>query len=121
MTRPKPEHVHGMDAQSLQWSFQDHLEFSLAKNHYTATDFDRFNALALSVRDRLFERWMRTQDAYYDQDAKRVYYLSLEFLMGRTLGNSLINLGLTEEAYKAMHELGYELETLGEVEWDAGL
>ncbi|MBX7222894.1 MAG: glycogen/starch/alpha-glucan phosphorylase [Blastocatellia bacterium] len=110
-----------MDAESLKHSFQDHLEFTLAKDRFTATDLDRFNALAHVVRDRLIERWLRTQDNYYRQDAKRVYYLSMEFLMGRTLGNSLVNLDLVEESHRAMHELGYELEALREVEWDAGL
>ena len=67
------------------------------------------------------ERWIRTQEAYYEHDAKRVYYLSLEFLMGRTLGNSLINLGLVEQCHEAVVELGYDLEALREAEWDAGL
>jgi starch phosphorylase len=110
-----------MDAQSLKWSFQDHLEFSLAKNKYTTTDFDRFMAAALVARDRLIERWMRTQDAYYDADAKRVYYLSMEFLMGRALGNSLINLDLYDEMRKAFEGLGVDLEEIIDVEWDAGL
>src|SRR5215207_7704059 len=110
-----------MDAQSLKWSFQDHLEFSLAKNRYTTTDFDRFMAAALVARDRLIERWMRTQDSYYDADAKRVYYLSMEFLMGRALGNSLINLDLYDEMRKAFEGLGVDLEEIIDVEWDAGL
>src|SRR5262249_33796472 len=58
---------------------------------------------------------------YYEQDAKRVYYLSLEYLMGRTLGNSLVNLGLLDECSTTLHELGYRLEDLREAEWDAGL
>jgi starch phosphorylase len=121
VTIAKPDYYHGMDAQSLKWSFQDHLEFSLAKNKYTTTDFDRFMAAALVVRDRLIERWMRTQDTYYETDAKRVYYLSMEFLMGRTFGNALINLDLYEEMRKAFVELGIDLEAIADVEWDAGL
>ena len=121
MTIAKPDYYHGMDAQSLKWSFQDHLEFSLAKNKYTTTDFDRFMAAALVVRDRLIERWMRTQDTYYETDAKRVYYLSMEFLMGRTFGNALINLDLYEEMRKAFVEIGIDLEAIADVEWDAGL
>ena len=121
MTTTKPDYYHGMDAQSLKWSFQDHLEFSLAKNKYTTTNFDRFMAAALVARDRLIERWMRTQDSYYDADAKRVYYLSMEFLMGRALGNSLINLDLYDEMRNAFEELGLDLEAIGDVEWDAGL
>lgn len=103
-----------------EW-FQEHLEKSLAKNEYTATELDRYMALALAIRGRLFELWMRSQDTYYEEDAKRVYYLSMEFLMGRTLGNSLLNLGLDGECKQAMQELSYEVEVLQEMEFDAGL
>ena len=98
-----------------------HVEYSLAKDRYSATKLDAFRALALVVRDHLIERWLKTQRAYYDNDAKRVYYFSLEFLIGRTLGNSLVNLNLLEECHEAMHELGYSLEEISEKEWDAGL
>src|SRR5262245_60446768 len=67
------------------------------------------------------ERWIRTQDSYYEHDAKRVYYLSLEFLMGRTLGNSLVNLDLAETCKAALGDLGYDFEEIREAEWDAGL
>lgn len=112
---------HGMDAASLQRGFQEYLEFFLAKDRHTATSQDIYTALSLTVRNRLLERWIRTQETYYSQDVKRVYYLSLEFLMGRTLGNSLVNLGLMDECHKAMHKLGYDLEQIRELEWDAGL
>jgi starch phosphorylase len=85
------------------------------------SDWEPYVALALAVRDRMIQRWVRTQEAYYAHDAKRVYYLSLEYLMGRTLGNSLVNMGLLGECGKALHELGYRLEDLRDVEWDAGL
>ncbi len=112
---------HGMDAAAIQKGFQEYLEFFLAKDHYTATPQDVYTALTLTIRNRLLERWIRTQETYYKQDVKRVYYLSLEFLMGRTLGNSLVNLNLVDECHKAMHELGYSLEQIREIEWDAGL
>ncbi len=121
MTSIKPDYYHGMDAQSLKWSFQDHLEFSLAKNQFTSTDFDRFFAAALTVRDRLVERWMQTQNTYYETDAKRVYYLSMEFLIGRTLGNSLVNLDLSKELRHAFEALEIDFDEICEVEWDAGL
>jgi len=118
---PSNNPLKGMDAAALERSFVDHLEYSLAKDDYSATDRDRFVALALSVRDRLLERWTETQQTYYRHDAKRVYYLSLEFLMGRLLDNSLISLGLRAEAEQAMGELGYELDEVGGQEFDAGL
>lgn len=110
-----------MDKRSLQKSFADHLEFSLAKNRYTANRFDLYKSIVYSVRDRLAERWDHTQRTYYAARAKRVYYLSLEFLQGRALGNALLNMGLGGEAREALRELGYALEELQELEPDAGL
>ena len=111
----------GTDVESLQRSVAQHLECSLAKDTYSATKLDIYKSLVYTVRDRMVERWIATQQTYYDKDVKRVYYLSLEFLIGRTLGNSLINLDLLDQVNQACHELGYELEELREIEWDAGL
>ena len=112
----------GMDAQSLKRSILAHLEYTLAElPQQVDSEWEPYVALALAVRDRMVSRWVRTQDTYYRQDSKRVYYLSLEYLMGRTLGNSLINLGLLDECSRALHELGYRLEDVRDAEWDAGL
>jgi len=111
----------GMDAESIKRALFYHLEYSLGKDVYSATDHDRYSCVALATRDRLIERWIATQQTYYNKNAKRVYYLSLEFLIGRTLGNSLINLDLYPEAEKALKGLGYTLEEIREREWDAGL
>ena len=73
------------------------------------------------MHDRLIERWVRTQNASYAHDAKRIYYLSRAFLMGRTLGDSLVHLGCLDAAAQAMHELGYNHENLRDAERDAGL
>jgi starch phosphorylase len=111
-----------MNAESITQDVLRHLEFTLGElPRHVDSDWEPYVSLALAVRDRLMERWIRTHEAYYEQDAKRVYYLSLEFLMGRTLGNSLVNLGLYDECERAVADLGYELETLREAEWDAGL
>jgi starch phosphorylase len=110
-----------MDVPSLKESFVHNLEFALAKDEYSATARDLFNSLALTVRDRLIERWIETQQSYYKRKSKRVYYLSLEFLIGRTLGNAVINLGLEQNVERAMKELGYQLEDLEQHEHDAGL
>ena len=110
-----------IEVESLRAGFKNHLLYTLAKDNYSATKHDLYKSLALSIKDRLVKRWIATQQTYYDVDTKRIYYLSLEFLMGRALGNSLINLGLYEESAKSLHELGYDLEELQSLEWDAGL
>jgi len=118
---PSTNPIKGLDVKSLKQDFVSHLEYSLAKDEYSATKLDAFKSLALTVRDRLFERWIETQQTYYNQVSKRVYYLSLEFLIGRTLGNAMINLGLREDLDRAMEELGNSLEEIEETEADAGL
>ncbi|GFO60374.1 alpha-1,4 glucan phosphorylase [Geomonas silvestris] len=102
-------------------SFLEHLEYTLGKDKYSATKYDGFNALAYAVRDHLVERWLDTQQAYYNSDDKRVYYISMEFLMGRALGNSLINLGMYEDFKEAITSLGYDFEAILAEEQDAGL
>ena len=84
----------GLDAQSIQLSFASHLEYSLSKDQHTSTNRDLYHSLALAARDRLIERWIKTQQNYYTDDVKRVYYLSAEYLMGRALVNNLINLDM---------------------------
>jgi glycogen phosphorylase len=111
----------GTDVQALKESFVHNLEFALAKDEFSATERDKFNSLALTVRDRLIERWIETQQTYYRRKSKRVYYLSLEFLIGRALGNAVINLGLEGPLGQAMRELGNSMEDLQELEHDAGL
>lgn len=110
-----------IDAASLKRSFARHLESTLVKDAYSATQLDLYKSLAYTVRDCLVKRWIATQQAYYDQDAKRVYYLSMEYLLGRVLGNNMINLNMLGECHRAMREFGLELEKLCEMEWDAGL
>src|SRR5207245_11045351 len=96
------------EAAALLHSFTNHLLYSLAKDQYSATELDRYMSLALTVRDRLIERWISTQQRYYKKDAKRVYYLSAAFLMGRALANNLINLGLYDTAREAMKMMNPE-------------
>jgi len=108
-------------AADLQRSFMRHLHYTLVKDKYSATKADLYLALAFAVRDMLAERWLDTQQSYYINDAKRVYYISMEFLVGRTLGNSLINLGIREEWENALMEMGIDLGDIAGNEWDAGL
>jgi starch phosphorylase len=97
MAKKEPDSIFFTDKEdptsfSLSNQFAEHLEFTLVKDKNTATGADAYNALSLAVRDRMVRSWLRTQKAYHDKDVKRVYYLSLEYLMGRILGNALINL-----------------------------
>jgi glycogen phosphorylase len=102
-------------------SIRHHLLYTMAKDQYSATNLDLYKSISLAVKDLLVKRWIRTQQTYYEVDAKRVYYLSLEFLMGRALGNNLINLQMYEQCAQELREAGYDLEQLQELEWDAGL
>ena len=116
-----PANVDKPTVADLQRSFLRHLQYTLVKDKYSATKADLYLALAYAVRDVLVERWLDTQQSYYINDAKRVYYISMEFLVGRTLGNSLINLGIMEEWQTALKQMGIDVEELQEKEWDAGL
>ena len=89
------------DVEALKRAFLDHLQYSQGADEHSATAHDRYLAVAYSVRDRMMRRWIQTQQAYYREDAKQVYYLSLEFLMGRALENNLLNVGLYEPMRRA--------------------
>ncbi len=107
--------------EALKRDVEGHVRYTLARDVARATDRDVYMSTAYTVRDRLAERWAATNTRNYARDAKRVYYLSLEFLIGRTLGNALISLGLEGAAAEALAEMGYRLEELQEREPDAGL
>jgi starch phosphorylase len=107
--------------EALKHDIESHVRRTLARDGSSATERDMFVSTAFVVRDRLAERWAATNARYQHRDVKRVYYLSLEFLIGRTLGNALLNLGLNDATAEALEELGYRLEDLRELEPDAGL
>ena len=98
-----------------------HLHFSLAKDEFSATKRDYYQALVHALRDRLIQNWLHTQQRAYATGAKRVYYLSAEFLIGRLLDVALSNMGLTEACAQALRELGQDFAEINELEWDAGL
>ena len=117
---PKPA-PGGLDPDAFVETFARRMMYSVARDHFNATDLDAFHALAYAVRDRLMDRWFVTQDTYYRVDAKRVYYLSLEFLLGRLLVSNAINLGAERQTVEAMNRLGLSLDDLTLRESDAGL
>ncbi len=121
MTKKTHNCRNGRDAASIKQGFIEHLRYTLGVDEYTTTKNDLFMALAYTIRDRVIDRWITTLQTHYDQEAKRVYYLSLEFLMGRALGNNIINLDIKEDIKQAMEDMGYTLEDLEELETDAGL
>ncbi|XP_013776554.1 glycogen phosphorylase, muscle form-like [Limulus polyphemus] len=102
-------------------TFNRHLHYTLVKDRNVATPRDYYFALAHAVWDHQVGRWIRTQQYYYEKDPKRVYYLSLEYYMGRTLSNTMINLGIQGACDEAMYQLGLDIEELEDIEEDAGL
>ncbi len=105
----------------LKKDFVTNLTLTLAKRMDRASTLDKYQALALSIRNLMIEKWISTQVAYEDVEPKSVYYLSLEYLIGRTLGNAMINLEVYDVAKEAMAELGFDIDELREEEVDAGL
>lgn len=106
---------------SIITQFVERLEFDLIKDRTTVTDHDILEAISLAVRDRLTRNWLKTQREYNQSNVKRINYLSLEFLMGSLLGNSLINLGLYEEIKQLLGGFGYDIEKIMRDEPDMGL
>jgi glycogen phosphorylase len=115
------EELHRKDSEPYRRTVLNHLTYNLAKDMYSATPRDKFNAVVLSVRTNMVKNWVNTQQQYYKADTKRVYYLSLEFLLGRLLNSYLINLNLTDQYREAVDILDISLEDAMELEWDAAL
>ena len=110
-----------MSVEGLKEDFAWHLRYSLAKGETRVTERDRYTAFANAVRDRIVERWISTQEEYGRQNTKRVYYLSLEFLIGRLLGNNVINLKADQICREALKDFGIDWNDLRDFETDAGL
>jgi starch phosphorylase len=110
-----------MDAKSLAGDIRRHFNHTLGCDIHSKYAYHLYEAVAMTLRDRLMDRWKNTHYTYRLHDCKRAYYLSLEFLMGRTLGNAVLNLDITEETRQALHQLGLTLEDIENIEHDAGL
>jgi glycogen phosphorylase len=105
----------------VKQALQNHLIFSSFKTSATATPRDWYDVAAYTVRDHVVERWVKTAETYYERDPKRLYYLSLEFLIGRMLTNAALNLGMQDELSDGLSALGLHLENVVEMESDAAL
>jgi starch phosphorylase len=114
------DHASNADL-TLKEEIRRHIRFTMGRDPAKPNRHACFMGLAHSVRDRLMDRWIRTQRSQYDTLAKRVYFLSLEFLPGRFLMNYLISLKMVDEVRRTVEEMGFDLEELEEEEWDAGL
>ena len=109
------------DVAALRHSVIGKLSYAVGRDPIVATDWDWFMATALVVRDHAIDRWLASTRANYKSKGKRVYYLSLEFLVGRLLHETLNNLGLVERMNAALAELGVDYNRLRNVERDAAL
>ncbi|MFH1998385.1 MAG: glycogen/starch/alpha-glucan phosphorylase [Planctomycetota bacterium] len=108
-------------AEKLLEDIQRHITYTLGNDGSVPRKDTYFNGLAYSVRDRLLKSWIEGQRAYYNKNAKRLYYLSMEFLPGRFLMNYITNLEMKKQCEQAIEPVGFKLEELEEEEWDAGL
>ncbi|MCJ7856485.1 glycogen/starch/alpha-glucan phosphorylase [Lachnospiraceae bacterium NSJ-143] len=99
----------------------DNLRTITRKTVETATPEEIYQSVVYAVKDIVNDIWMKTHDMYYDKDVKMVYYLSMEFLMGRFLGNSIINLSVYDSIKEALEELGVDYNVIEETEPDPGL
>lgn len=105
----------------VKQAIQNHLVLSCFKTDEASTARDWYNATAYTVRDHVVERWVETANAYVEKDPKRLYYLSLEFLIGRMMTNAALNLDLKDDLNKGLKALGRDLEVTAEMEHDAAL
>ena len=111
----------GHDSASIAKGFADHLKYDEDADVFHTTQEGRYEALAKTIRDRIVHQWNYSRLTQRQKKAKRVHYLSLEFLMGRAMTNNINNMGMMDEVTKALKDLGYTYEELASVEPDAGL
>ena len=111
----------GFDKDAFKKEVKDNVRVLYRKELSEATEQQIFNAVCFAVKERVIENWMESQKEYDKKDPKTVYYLSMEFLMGRALGNNLINLQIYEDVAKALKELGVNINVIEDQERDAAL
>jgi len=111
----------GIDRESLVESFVQHVQHTQGKHPSAATNMDHFYSLARVARDRMYDRWTKTWNDRNEAHPKQVYYLSLEFLIGRLLGDGLMSLGIYEDCKEGLAAVGLDLDEILSEENDAGL
>ncbi|MEN0613562.1 glycogen phosphorylase [Klebsiella indica] len=110
-----------LSVEALKHSIAYKLMFIIGKDPAIANKHEWLNATLFAVRDRMVERWLRSNRAQLSQEVRQVYYLSMEFLIGRTLSNALLSLGIYNDVNSALEEMGLSLEELIDEENDPGL
>ena len=113
--------IQGRKKKDFTDDFKEYYVHLLGRDENCRSPYYAGEAISLAIRDRLMERWKLTHQTYKSHDCRRGYYLSMEFLMGRTLSNAMLNLGVTDTVTQAMYDLGIEIEELISSEQDAGL
>ncbi|MGR9052034.1 MAG: glycogen/starch/alpha-glucan phosphorylase [Gammaproteobacteria bacterium] len=111
----------GLEKEALVSDFKRYYSHRLGRDENCRSPYYAYEALSMAICDRLIERWKNTYNAYKEADCKKAFYMSMEFLMGRTLSNAMLNLGVADAATEAMYEVGLEIEELIDSEPDAGL
>ncbi len=120
-TAAKSSNGNGITAKKLKERVLYHMKFTVGKDWRTCTEQDKLSSLSHAIRDFAIERLIATQQTYYDQDVNRVYYLSMEYLIGRLLANNVVALGLRNATRQALEDLDLNFAELAELEEDAGL
>ncbi|GAA5914635.1 hypothetical protein JCM8208_002099 [Rhodotorula glutinis] len=109
------------DVKDVNAQISRHVEFTLSRQPFNVDELAMYQASALSVRDKLVHNWNKTQTAHTEKKVKRVYYFSLEFLVGRAYDNALLNLDVKQSYNDSLKQLGFSLEDILDVERDMGL
>ncbi|MEF9519966.1 glycogen/starch/alpha-glucan phosphorylase [Chlamydia crocodili] len=110
-----------VNIETMKQAILNRLYFGVVQSPESASTRDIFTAVSKTVMEWLAKGWLKTQNSYYEQDVKRVYYISMEFLLGRSLKSNLLNLGILDLVRDALAELNYDFDSLVQMESDAGL
>ncbi|WP_375793374.1 glycogen/starch/alpha-glucan phosphorylase [Chlamydia sp. 12-01] len=110
-----------VNVETMKQAILNRLYFGVVQSPESASTRDIFTAVSKTVMEWLAKGWLKTQNSYYERDVKRVYYISMEFLLGRSLKSNLLNLGILDLVRDALAELNYDFDSLVQMESDAGL
>jgi len=110
-----------MQIESINTFYYRYLRYFMAKDDATATPYDKYMALSYAVRNQMVDKWIETQKRYHDNNDRRIYFLSMEYVIGRSLYQNIVNLGLEESLSEAAVDLGFSLDQIFDVEHECEL